>query len=114
MKTQKNKISCRHSVEIVRKLLGVEDGEEAHRVRHGKHSQLGGGSGSGGAGSSRRNQTSSPTLTRAQRSCYSGNEVLAIIAVTCVLNFAFVLIKMACVHYYTHTGTLSKAGRIYR
>ncbi|XP_073997344.1 uncharacterized protein isoform X2 [Rhodnius prolixus] len=109
-----NSTSSRHSVDIVRKLLWVEDGEEPHRVRHGKHRQHGSGSGSGGAGSSRRNQTSSPTLTRAQRSCYSGNEVLAIIAVTCVLNFAFVLIIMACVHYCTHTGTSYKAGRIYR
>ncbi|XP_066906120.1 uncharacterized protein [Halyomorpha halys] len=49
--------------------------EEGHRLRHG------------GRHHSRR------------QSCYTGNEVLLVIGVTCLLNFAFVLVVMACVHY---------------
>lgn len=33
--------------------------------------------------------------------CYTTNEVLVIIAVTCFLNFAFILIIMTCVHCFT-------------
>lgn len=33
--------------------------------------------------------------------CYTTNEVLVIIAVTCFLNFAFVLLVMTCVHCFT-------------
>ncbi|KAK9509787.1 hypothetical protein O3M35_007023 [Rhynocoris fuscipes] len=90
---------------LLRRLQWLEDGEE-HKVRHGKHRPH--------AGVTRRNQTLVPSLARAKRSCYTGNEVLAIIAVTCVLNFAFVLIIMACVHYCTHAGSSHKSNRVYR
>lgn len=33
--------------------------------------------------------------------CYTTNEVLVIIAVTCFLNFAFILLVMTCVHCFT-------------
>lgn len=33
--------------------------------------------------------------------CYTTNEVLVIIAVTCFLNFAFILLIMTCVHCFT-------------
>lgn len=33
--------------------------------------------------------------------CYTTNEVLVIIGVTCFLNFAFILLIMSCVHFFS-------------
>lgn len=37
--------------------------------------------------------------------CYTTNEVLIIIGLTCVLNFAFIVLIMSCVHFCTDTTT---------
>ncbi|XP_014255492.1 uncharacterized protein LOC106670026 isoform X2 [Cimex lectularius] len=65
-----------------RKLQWADEG--THHVRHGKH---------------KGTRRGTPVIQVQQESCYSGNEVLIIIGVTCLLNFAFVLLVMACVHY---------------
>lgn len=40
--------------------------------------------------------------------CYTTNEVLVIIAVTCFLNFAFILLIMTCVHCFTDPSSHHK------
>lgn len=37
--------------------------------------------------------------------CYTTNEVLFIIGLTCVLNFAFIVLVMSCVHFCTNPVT---------
>ncbi|KAG8287650.1 hypothetical protein J6590_033222 [Homalodisca vitripennis] len=87
-------------------LEGVEVG---HRLRHhGKHHQ----------GELWRvttisdviNSTTIPTVDRASV-CYSTNEVLIIIGLTCVLNLAFIVIVMSCVHFCS-SPTVTKISRL--
>ncbi|XP_022160490.1 uncharacterized protein LOC111026679 [Myzus persicae] len=44
--------------------------------------------------------------------CYTTNEVLVIIAVTCFLNFAFILLIMTCVHCFTDPSHHKKFGSV--
>ncbi|XP_046663443.1 uncharacterized protein LOC124356299 [Homalodisca vitripennis] len=44
------------------------------------------------------NSTNIPTVDRPSV-CYSTNEVLIIIGLTCVLNLAFIVVVMTCVHF---------------
>ncbi|XP_050442122.1 uncharacterized protein LOC126846574 [Adelges cooleyi] len=44
--------------------------------------------------------------------CYTTNEVLVIIAVTCFLNFAFILLIMTCVHCFTDPSYHKKFGAV--
>ncbi|VVC45179.1 Hypothetical protein CINCED_3A007722 [Cinara cedri] len=44
--------------------------------------------------------------------CYTTNEVLVIIAVTCFLNFAFILLIMTCVHCFTDPSHHKKFGAV--
>lgn len=42
--------------------------------------------------------------------CYTTNEVLVIIGVTCFLNFAFILLIMSCVHFFSTRASRLKSG----
>lgn len=54
-------------------------------------------------------RTSAHVLHAAPASmCYTTNEVLVIIAVTCFLNFAFILLIMTCVHCFTDPSNHKK------
>uniref|UniRef100_A0A8D8M243 Uncharacterized protein n=1 Tax=Cacopsylla melanoneura TaxID=428564 RepID=A0A8D8M243_9HEMI len=42
--------------------------------------------------------------------CYTTNEVLVIIGVTCFLNFAFILLIMSCVHFFSTRASRLKSA----
>ncbi|KAI5698807.1 hypothetical protein M8J76_013482 [Diaphorina citri] len=42
--------------------------------------------------------------------CYTTNEVLVIIGVTCFLNFAFILLIMSCVHFFSTRANRLKSA----
>ncbi|XP_046663444.1 uncharacterized protein LOC124356300 [Homalodisca vitripennis] len=56
------------------------------------------------------NSTTIPTVDRASV-CYSTNEVLIIIGLTCVLNLAFIVVVMTCVHFCS-SPTVTNISRL--
>ncbi|XP_054284154.1 uncharacterized protein LOC129001036 [Macrosteles quadrilineatus] len=77
--------------------MGTSLGEGSHRLRHhGKHHLW-----RSTALSQVINATSPSSTTTVDRAsvCYDTNEVLMIIGMTCVLNLAFIVVVMSCVHF---------------
>ncbi|XP_054281626.1 uncharacterized protein LOC128999255 [Macrosteles quadrilineatus] len=77
--------------------MGTSLGEGSHRLRHhGKHHLW-----RSTALSQVINVTSPSSTTTVDRAsvCYDTNEVLMIIGMTCVLNLAFIVVVMSCVHF---------------